>query len=263
MKKTIRIICLVTVIALFSLFALGSGSDKSENKGADEAYTGENTSTDAAVGENKNAGTVVNNDSDKLDYSVGNESVSVTTDSIGTIYVTASFSVTNNGKQNIYLDSGSADVENSNGNLEDTVSLSACPKVLKPGETGWYYERGFYEGSEKTNLKLVAHPEVEKASVDCIRYVVSDVSIKNEQYLGAKVIGRVENTTSEDGTLVNVVANLFDSNGKLIAQESAYVDGTLAAGDKKSFEIGTLNTSLKASNIAKYEVYAYPTQYNW
>ncbi len=260
MKKFIRIICLITVIALFSLFALGSGSDKSENKGADEVYTGGSSSGDVAVGENK---ITKSDDSDKLDYTVGNESVSVTTDSIGTIYVTASFSVTNNGKQNIYLKSGSADIENSNGSLEDTLSLSACPKILKPGETGWYYERGFYDGSEKSNIKLIGHPDIEKASADCIRYVVSDVSIKDERYSGAKVIGRVENTTSEEGTSVNVVANLFDSNGKLIAQESSYVDGGLDAGEKKSFEIGSFNSWLKASNIAKYEVYAYPTQYNW
>ena len=62
---------------------------------------------------------------------------------------------------------------------------------------------------------------------------------------------------------MEVAAILFDSNGKLIGTEYTYLDNDLAAGDKVAFECSSLNTELKASDIAKYEVYAYPTQYNW
>ncbi len=241
--------CLVTVLALFTVFALGSGSEKaSENKGEAAANAGAN---DAPA-------------SGDAEYTVGDAVVSVTTDSIGSKYVHVYFPVTNTGKVNLYLKSGSADIENSAGSLEDTVSLiSAFPEVLKPGETGYYYESTLYDGTETTGLKAVAHADVEKASADCIRYKVSDISVKDEQYLGAKVIGRVENTTDEEGSMVKVAALLFDAKGALIGVEFTYIDGTLGAGDKKAFECSSLDLELKASDIAKYEVYAYPTQFNF
>lgn len=247
MNKKLRVICLVLVLVLFAVFALGSGSEKaSENKGEDAAAAGSNSS--AA----------------KAEYTVGDAAVSVTTDSIGSKYVQVSFPVTNTGKVNLYLKSGSADIENSSGSLEDTVTMiSACPEVIKPGETGYYFERALYDGSATTGLKAVAHADVEKASVDCVRYAVSDLSVKDEQYLGAKIIGRVENTTDEEGSMVKVAALLFDNGGGLIGTEFTYLDGALAAGDKKAFECTSLNSDLKASDIAKYEVYAYPSQYNW
>lgn len=249
MKKWVRVMCLVMVLTLFTVFALGSGSKKaSENKGETAANSGEN---DAAP-------------SDDAEYTVGDAVVSVTTDSIGSKHVEVYFPVTNTGKVNLYLNSGSADIENSKGSLEDSVSLiSAYPEVLKPGETGYYYESTLYDGTATTGLKAIAHADVEKASVDCIRYKVSDISVKDEQYFGAKVIGRVENTTDEEGSMVEVAALLFDAKGSLIGVEFTYLDGALAAGDKKAFECSSLDTDLKASDIAKYEVYAYPSQYNF
>lgn len=249
MKKFIRPICIFLAILLFSVFALGSGSEKaSENKGADSAATGKKE----AVAEGK------------AEYENGEPVVSVTTDSIGSKYVQVSWSVTNTGSVNLYLSSGSADIESGDGTLEDTVEgISAYPAVLKPGETGYYFERTLYDGSATSGLKAVPHADVEKASVDCIRYAVSDVSIKDEQYFGAKVIGRVENTTEEDGSLVEVAALLFGTKGDLIGVEFTYVDGDLVAGDKKGFQCSSLRTDLKASDIAEYQVYAYPTQYNW
>ncbi len=250
MKKSLRAVCLVMVLVLFAVFAIGSGSEKaSENKGDAAPATGTNEKASEPA---------------EAEYSVGDAVVSVTTDSIGSKYVQVYFPVTNTGKVNVYLESGSADIENSSGSLEDTVDMiSAYPNVIKPGETGYYYERTLYDGSATSGLKAVAHPNVEKASVDCVRYKVSDVSVKDEQYLGAKVIGRVENTTNEEGKMVEVAAILFDKNSALIGVEFTYLSDGLAAGDKKAFECSSLRTDLKASDIAKYEVYAYPTQFNW
>lgn len=247
MKKSIRVICLVLVLSLFTVFALGSGSEKaSENKGEETAASGENKS------------------SSKAEYKLVDSYGKVYTDSIGTKYVKVAFSVKNTGKVNVFLKPGSADIENSNGTLEDTVDLiSACPQVLKPGETGWYYENALYDGTETKNLKIVANPDVEKATDDCIRYTVSEISIKEEQYLGIKILGRVENGTDKDVESVKVMANLFDKDGKLISQESTYIDEGLTKGQKKSFEIVSLNSEIKKSDIDKYEVYAFPYQFNW
>lgn len=250
MKKSIRALFLILVVALFAFFAIGSGSEKaSENKGADSGATGENASATEAA---------------EAEYEITDKSVSVTTDSIGSKYVQVSWAVKNTGKVNLYLKTGSADIENSSGTMEDSVSMiSAYPEVIKPGETGYYYERTLYDGSATSGLNVVPHAEVLKATVDCVRYAVSELSVKEEQYFGAKVVGRVENTTDETDTMAKVAAILFDSNGKLIGVEFTYIDGDLAAGDKKGFECSSLRTDLHASDIAKYEVYAYPNQYQF
>lgn len=250
MKNFMRVICLIIAVLIFSVFAIGSGSEKaSENKGEDSP----------AAGENKEA-----SEGSEAEYKVGDAVASVRTDSIGSKYISVSWSVTNTGKTNLYLKSSSADVENSDGELEDTVSMvNGYPNVIQPGETGYYYESSLYDGKTTSGLKLVPHAEIEKASADCIRYKVSEVKVQDEQYLGAKIIGRVENTTDEKGSLVEVAANLFDANGKFIGTEFTFLDNDLAAGDKRAFECSSLNTDLKSSDIAKYEVYAYPTQFNW
>ncbi len=250
MKKGLRIVCLMMVLVLFTVFAIGSGSEKaSENKGDTEPATGTNEKASEAA---------------EAEYTIGDTVASVSTDSIGSKYIQVYFTVKNTGKVNLFLESGSADIENSSGSLEDTVDMiSAYPNVIKPGETGYYYERTLYDGDATSGLKAIAHPDVEKASVDCIRYSVSDVSVKDEQYSGAKVIGRVENTTDEKSETVEVAAILFDKNNKLIGVEYTYLDDGLAAGDKRAFECSPLRTDLKASNIATYKVYAYPNQYNW
>jgi predicted glycoside hydrolase/deacetylase ChbG (UPF0249 family) len=57
---------------------------------------------------------------------------------------------------------------------------------------------------------------VKEATVDCIRYETSDVTISDEEFGGIKVTGRVENTTDEDGSLVVVAVFLYDENGDFI-----------------------------------------------
>jgi hypothetical protein len=87
--------------------------------------------------------------------------------------------------------------------------------------------------------------------------------VKDDSVLGVDVMGRVENTTDEAMSMVKVAALLFDANGKLIGADFTYLDGELAAGDKKAFECSGLDSDIKASDVAKYTVYAYPTQFNF
>ena len=82
-------------------------------------------------------------------------------------------------------------------------------------------------------------------------------------YGGASVLGRVENNTNSDAEMVYVVANLFDSNKNFIGQEFTIMDGTLAAGAKKSFETSSLMSEISASKVSYYEIYAFPQQYQW
>lgn len=253
MKKSMRTLCLAMAVLVFALFALGSGSEPATETGSDTATV---KSGDNDVGTTAASG--------KAEYTVGDAAIEIYTNSIGSRYVMVSWSVTNTGNVDVYLGSGSADIENSSGTIEDTVSyIDGFPSVLKPGEKGYYYENTLYDGSATTGLKMIPHAEVEKASAKYIRYDVSEISIKDEQYWGAKVVGRVENNTEEAADSVKVAALLFDSNKKLLSIEYTYLDGTLGAGDKKAFEISSFDYELAASDIASYTVYAYPTQFNW
>jgi len=79
-----------------------------------------------------------------------------------------------------------------------------------------------------------------------------------------KILGRVENNTSKKGTLVYVVANLFDADGKLICCVYTILENDLSAGSKVGFEMSTYSyTNFAIDDIASYEVYAYPTQFNY
>ena len=76
-------------------------------------------------------------------------------------------------------------------------------------------------------------------------------------------MGRVENKTSEDGTSVYVIAQLFDANKNIVGVEMTIVDNGLKAGEKKAFQTSSLDTDLKASEVSSYVVYAYPHQYQF
>lgn len=198
-------------------------------------------------------------------YEVGGGRVVTYTNSIGTEWVIITVPVTNTGDTNLYLSSGTMDIEDQDGHLIDSKSLvSVYPEVLQPGETAWYYEETMLDGSSGLELKVLPHVEVEKAKIDCVRYDVTDVTISDETYGGIKVTGRVENTTDEDESMPYVVVLMYDANGQLLGTALDIVDG-LNAGEKKGFSASSLSSykELKTSNIASYEVYAYPNKFQF
>ena len=141
--------------------------------------------------------------------------------------------------------------------------ISGYPEYLKPGETGYYYTATSRSFSE-TNVKVVPHCNIKKATNDVIRYDISDVSITTDQIYGVKVIGRVENNTREKGSLVEVVVLLFDANGKLICNANTYLLNGLEVGEKVGFSVTPFAfRNFSANDVASYEVFAYPYQFNW
>ena len=187
------------------------------------------------------------------------------TDSIGSHWIQVAHPVYNSGNTNLYLGTGSIDLEDSNGHLLDTMSLvSGYPQVLKPGETGWYYETTIKD--QALNMGgFVAHPNLKDAKVDCIRLDVSDVSIKDDMFSGVTVTGRVTNNTGRDQSMVYVVANLFDRDGNILGQVMTILSNSVAAGDTIGFsasEMGS-NPDLTAAAVASYEIYAFPQQFQF
>jgi len=218
--------------------------------------------------------TSINNTSEKTDnttteikkemkYELGNATIDSWTNSINSTWVKVAVPVTNTGDIDIYLGDSSIDIESKSGSLLKTKSyINGYPEYLKPGETGYYYEE-FTVDFDTTGIKAIPHVDVEKASNAVIRYDISDVSITADNYGGIKVMGRVENKTSQKGSLVYVAANLFDSNGKLICNCFTILENDLKVGDKVGFTCSPFAyDDIKPEDVAKYEIYAYPTQFN-
>jgi len=197
-------------------------------------------------------------------YEMGTPSIDFWTNSIKTRWMKIAVPITNVGETNLYLGSISIDIEDASGKLIQTVSyISGYPEYIKPGETGYYYDETTCDFTE-TNVKVVPNLQIKKGINDMIRYDVVDVSINTDTYSGIKIIGRVQNNTNEKGTLVKVVANLFDKNGKLICNCYTYLDNNLEAGSKASFSTTPFSfKDIKPEDVASYEIYAYPYQLNW
>lgn len=197
-------------------------------------------------------------------YTVGTPITKLWTDSINSKWIKVAVPVTNTGTADLYLGSSTIDIESSTGSLLKTISyVGAYPDYLKPGETGYYYEETTCNFSN-TDIKAVANLEIEKSVVEMVRYEISDVTISKGTFDQIEVMGRIKNNTTSKGTLVTVVANLFDANGKLICTCHKLLENDLAVGAKVGFTLSTYSYSKFApEDVASYEIYGYPLQYNF
>ncbi len=254
--KTIAIIAIVVAFLGFVLLFSEDNDVRVEERKLAESATEEKVETKDATKEKT--------DTVKAEYEVGEGSVTVSTNSIGTNWIKVAVPVKNTGTTNLYLSSCSIDIEDSNGALEDVITMvSVYPQVIQPGETAYYFEETTYDGKSMSGLKAIPHVEVEKAKVPCVRYVVSDVQLKDQDYFGAKAMGRVENTTEQDGSSVYVVMHLFNEDHNIVGVIYDIVDNGLKAGEKKAFQTMSLDTNLNSSEVSTYETFAYPYQYQF
>lgn len=172
----------------------------------------------------------------------------------------------NSGETDLYLGSATIDVKDETGHLIDSIKyFSFYPRVLKPGETAWGFESETINQEPETEFVFDAHIDARAATVPCVRYEVSDVTISNDKYLGVDVTGQVKNTTSSEADNVEVAILLFDNDNNLIEILHTYIDGKIQPGESRGFSTSSLSTydGLKAENIKTYIVYAYPYQYQF
>ena len=186
--------------------------------------------------------------------------------SIGTTWVQVIVEITNTGNKNLYLSSGSYDLEDESGALVASQKLvSEYPDVLAPGEKGYMYEETTLDDAVDGVLTVIPHVDVKTAKVDLIRFPVTDVSFKDDDIWGMKMIGRVENDSKETQNMVYVVANLYNANGECIGVLSTIITDDIAAGDQIGFEASALSMpdDVTSDAIADYTIYAYPLQYQF
>ncbi len=254
----------VAILLIIGIAASFGDESESKNIGEDTVADSENVENNNGKNEKErteNKNTTAKPAAQEIKYEIGKSDISFYQSSINTTWMRIAVPVKNTGKINIYLPSADMDLETESGSLVDTVSLvSAYPTIIKPGETGWYFETRTYDGD--TGVKVVPNIKPVKAKADCVRLAVSDVSIKDEDFLGAAALGRITNSTDITLTGAHVTVNLFDGSGKMIGRLTEYVTDELAPGASKSFKATSLS-SVKASEIAEYEIYAFQDTFNW
>lgn len=276
MKKGIALAALIVAIAgvLFGVVSLIAC-----NKVVEEAVTSAAPSSDVTVPSDVVSEAVEKAVSDALaetkpadakgakdaKWEVGDGKATMYTDSLGTNWVQVKVPVKNTGNSDLYLSAGTMDLEDTNGAFVDTLSfVSVYPEVLCPGEIAWYVEETTVE-FDTQELKVVPHVDVKEAKVDCVRLDVSEVSVSDTPYTGIEVKGRVENTTSEEQSFIYVVAFLYDADGELLTNAFDIIMDPLAAGDKIGFSGNAImsDKDITADKVARYEIYAYPQQYQF
>lgn len=187
----------------------------------------------------------------------------VATNSIGTTYMQVAVVIENTGNTNLYLDDASFDIETTTGELVASVSgVYGYPQVIAPGERGVFFEAFSNDNLDEAQAyNLVPHLYVKKATVDLIRFEYSDIKIQDDSY-SISILGRVHNNTAKDESTAKIVVICYDKNNNVIDVIHSYKD--FAAGEKKGFEISHYpRIDIKASDIANYDVYVYPHQYQF
>ena len=196
-------------------------------------------------------------------WEAGDPVVDTWSDSGGQRWIQIVCPVENTGKKNLYLKNSTIDIEDSEGILVDSMtSITGKPDVLKPGDTGYYYEITMLDSSSPLDLKVVPHLKIEEATVDYIRLETSQVNIADRDYGGLKITGRVENNTEDDFDVVVIAAFLYNAENKVLASEYTVLDDVLA-NDKYGFSVEVYREDITADKVDHYEVFAYPRQHQY
>lgn len=176
--------------------------------------------------------------------------------------------VTNNGNVNIYIGSCSVDIEDSNGNLKQSVDYMSChPDIIRPGETTYIYDDVSYTGDTTTGLVGVPHITIKDASTaDGTRYDVSNVSFVTDSIFGFTATGTVTNNNNETSSLIVVAILIFDNSGNYYTTLFTYVYDSLASGAISDFSASNTDlmyrkTEFTKDDIGSYEAYACEQEY--
>ncbi len=200
----------------------------------------------------------------KTDYETIVYPVKTWVNSIGTPYAQIIVGVKNTGNSNLYLSSGTMDLEDSSGALFASRNLvSVFPEIIAPGETAYYYEEAMLDSPAPSELTVIPHIDVEEAYIDMVRCPVSDVTVGTTNYGEIKIMGRVENTTGEDQQMLYVSVTLFGSDGNPLGHVFNILE--VASEEKIGFECVSLcfPENITADDVASYTAFAYPFQFQF
>ena len=197
-------------------------------------------------------------------YEIISSSVKTYKDSIGITWAQAIVEVENTGSSNLFLHSGTCDLEDLEGNLIASKSISVFPQIIAPGEKAFYYDEYALDTlAEPIELKIIPRPEIVKSSSKHITCTVTDISITDYALGGIKVMGRVENTSESEESLIYVAVVLFNEDSEPIGLVYTILSDGLAPGEKVGFEATALSlpSDVTADSVESYTAVAYPYQF--
>ncbi len=264
MKNSIlvRTVCTSLAVCMFAGMAMASGSSGSSNSKETGSVTIAETTEETTTTEEA-----------KVEYEITNTTFLHHTNSIDNEEYVGIIEITNTGSTYIYLKECTFDFEDNDGHLLQTDKMiSKSPDVIAPGEKGYFFNDGLIDDgvSLENGINLVPNFSLEiatKGAEAIIEYEVSDLDLRDGDYGGVKVTGRVTNNTTEETNHINatVTAIFFDSEGKILDIGYTYLD-PISAGGKVSFELSTMlgNSEMSAEDVANYVVIARHTyDFNW
>lgn len=115
-------------------------------------------------------------------------------------------------------------------------------------------------------MTVVPRINSEEATIDCIRYPVTEIFLSDTTYYGIKAVGRIENTTNADeDSTIYVVIILYDSDNNPIGILKDLITDDFSAGSKIGFEATSLSMpdTITTSSVASYKAYSYPLKYQF
>ena len=199
-------------------------------------------------------------------YKVTFSSVKSYKNSIGTVWMQAIVEVENTGTSDLFLEPGSCDLEDAEGHLVASKDLSVYPQIIAPGEKAYYYEETILDTlTEPMDLKILPRLEIKKSTTEHITYPVTDISITDNTYGYLDILGRVENTTQSDASMVYVAVTLFNEASEPIGLVFTILTDDIAPGEKIGFEASGLSLpdDVTADAVASYTAVAYPYQFQF
>ena len=175
--------------------------------------------------------------------------------------------IQNTSTGNLYLSNGTFDIYDAAGNIvaSDDFDVYNVPDVIAPGEKGYFYTHsGILDNLPMGQYTMIPTLVVEYTTLPVVRFPVANVSIQDAQFYDFKTVGIVGNPTTEDEGYMYINAIYYNA-----ANIPIYIDGTsitdVLAGQVKGFEISAflLPDYISKNDIARVEVIAEPTQYQW
>ena len=250
--KTVFIfIALATIVCLFASCGLFTNEPQKKSEVQKETTTEQK--------ETKN--------DTEIHYEISYKNVASWINTIGIMRIQVIAEITNTGEIPIYLSTSSYDLEDSNGQIIASKQLvSTYPDVIEPGEKGYLYDETSLDNIVYGQITVVPRISAKKATVSCIRYESSEISISDTNYYGPKIVGRITNSTDKDETgLIYVVAILYSNNNIPIGVLTDVITDDFPKGARIGFEATTLSMpdTITSNSIASYKIYAYPVQYQF
>lgn len=254
-KKHGIIYVIVIVIALIAIVAISGGNSKDEPQ----------SEMSLGVPEQNNSYNSTQDQSSES-WEITHNNITVWKNSIGSVWMQGIVAVKNTGDTDLYCHSGKFDIENADGTLAATEDLvSVYPSVVAPGEIAYYYcATKFENGDPEASYTIVPNLDIEKAKVDIIRYATSEFQLQENSYGYIDVLGRIENTHTETDGMPEVCVILFDKNDLPIGILFTFGD-EFSPGEKQGIDASgiSLPDDVSLEDVARFEVYSYPVQYQF